>query len=169
MIPNRTAAQQQFWKAMNDLTTPGIPDKSRALYAGDCADAAMQRAEEIRNELAQMVESVRLQITNTMLATQGAVAKCVDDLRDEMATRFNALADEVDAIKGDKQPRDGKEPLDPVILGIAQAYRMTGENRLAANPLAYHLRQAYRERVNDYIEVGVADQSLMSYGLDSDA
>ena len=154
---------------MRDLTTPGLTDKSRALYAGDCADAAMQRAEEIRNELAQMVESVRLQITNTMLATQGAVAKCVDDLRDEMATRFNALADEVDAIKGDKQPRDEKEPLDPVILGIAQAYRSMDGDRIKGD-VGYKLREAYRGRLSTYgMKTDNVHSALMSYGLDADA
>lgn len=154
---------------MRDLTTPGLTDKSRALYAGDCADAAMHRAEEVRDELAQMVESVRLQLTNTMLATQGAVAKCVDDLRDEMATRFNALADEVDAIKGDKQPRDEKEPLDPVILGIAQAYRSMDGDRIKGD-VGYKLREAYRGRLSTYgMKTDNVHSALMSYGLDADA
>jgi len=123
----------------------GSPDELASVAI--VAISVATRIEEVRNELEKMV----------------------GDLRDEMATRFNALADEVDAIKGDKQPRDEKEPLDPVILGIAQAYRMIGKNRLVANPVSYHLRQAYREHVNEDIEVGIADQSLMSYGLDADA
>ena len=122
-------------------------DRTAIQIAANYAISVATRIEEVRNELEKMV----------------------GDLRDEMATRFNALADEVDNLKGDKQPQDEKELLDPVILGIAQAYRMIGNNRLVANPVSYHLRQAYREHVNEDIEVGIADQSLMSYGLDADA
>ena len=145
MAETEAQANIRYGKDRYKRSDPGSPDELAGVAIVAISTAI--RVEEVRNELEKMV----------------------GNLRDEMATRFNALADEVDTIKGDKQPQDEKESLDPVILEIAQAYRMISENRMAANPVAYHIRQAYRERVNKYIEVGVADQSLMSYGLDADA
>ena len=122
----------------------GSPDELASVAI--VAISVATRIEEVRNELEKMV----------------------GDLRDEMATRFNALADEVDAIKGDKQPRDEKEPLDPVILGIAQAYRNIFEDG-GNRRICLHLRQAYRDRIGKDISSEEIEQILSSYGLDADA
>ena len=123
----------------------GSPDELASVAI--VAISVATRIEEVRNELEKMV----------------------GDLRDEMATRFNALADEVDAIKGDKQPRDEKEPLDPVILGIAQAYRSMDGDRIKGD-VGYKLREAYRGRLSTYgMKTDNVHSALMSYGLDADA
>ena len=121
-------------------------DRTAIQLAANYAISVATRIEEVRNELEKMV----------------------GDLRDEMATRFNALADEVDNLKGDKQPQDEKELLDPVILGIAQAYRNIFEDG-GNRRICLHLRQAYRDRIGKDISSEEIEQILSSYGLDADA
>ena len=121
-------------------------DRTAIQIAANYAISVATRIEEVRNELEKMV----------------------GDLRDEMATRFNALADEVDNLKGDKQPQDEKELLDPVILGIAQAYRNIFEDG-GNRRICLHLRQAYRDRIGKDISSEEIEQILSSYGLDADA
>ena len=53
-----TKAQRVFLDAMRDLTSPGTSDKQKALYAGDCADAAMARAEEVNAALLARIEAL---------------------------------------------------------------------------------------------------------------
>ena len=123
----------------------GSPDELESVAV--VAISVATRIEEVRNELEKMV----------------------GDLRDEMATRFNALADEVDNLKGDKQPQDEKEPLDPVILGIAQAYRSMDGDRIKGD-VGYKMREAYRGRLSTYgMKTDNVHSALMSYGLDADA
>ena len=136
----------------------------KSQLALQASDIAWERTEEIREEILSAINAV-----NETLKTQGVSAKRVDDLRDEMATRFNALADEVDSLKGDKQPQDEKEPLDPVILGIAQAYRSMDGDRIKGD-VGYKLREAYRGRLSTYgMKTDNVHSALMSYGLDADA
>ena len=43
---------------MTELTRPGISDKTRTFFAGDCAEAALDRAEEINTALLARIEAL---------------------------------------------------------------------------------------------------------------